>query len=153
MKEFEISLMSSEEIIKHYKIIKPIRKFNDVPYFLLNLTSIELNYTSYILLGDNSKSKKVDMNQLFAIKDVNMLHRYDNYLFFTPSIREIISQIPKELLGQVIAFEIIKQPNTYDCPHPDAFDAEFYNTYDYPHRNEFDAGFYTSTVRLYSKKV
>ena len=132
-----IPFMSSDEIIENYKTIKPIVVFNNCPFFLLELTTEEIIEYAYIYLKDFNM-QEVDRNTISLLTELNMLHSYTCRGHFQPTIDEVISKIPKDLLNIVVAFEIIKRLGK-------DYDLEFYS-------NEFKAGFYVSIVRLYSKK-
>jgi len=138
LKKHEIPFMSNSEIITHYKTIKPIKRINGTSYYLRELTDIELTEVSYTWVAKDDTFHEVDYNQLSVIKEIKVLHKYDHFELFKPSVGEVISQIPKELLNIVVAFEIIK----YSTP---ANDFTFYS-------EEFDAGLHVSIVKLYSKK-
>jgi hypothetical protein len=88
---------------------------------------------------ENDYIEEVDYNKLPHLRDVKMLHTYGWYGYFKPSVAEIIRQIPKDLLSQTVAFEIIYSPST----------AEDLSKY----REEMQAGFHVSIVRLYGKKT
>ena len=138
LKQHEIPFMSNSEIITHYKTIKPIKRFSAIPFYLRELANKELTEVSYTWINKDSEFYEVDISQLSIIKEIKVLHKYDHFELFKPSVGEVISQIPKELLNIVVAFEIIK----YSTP---ANDFTLYH-------EEFDAGFHVSIVRLYSKK-
>jgi hypothetical protein len=139
LKKYEIPYMSNIEIINYYKTIRPIKRTNGTSYYLRELIDKELTEVSYTWIEKDDTFHEVDYNQLSAIKEIKVLHKYDHFELFKPSVGEVISQIPNELLNIVVAFEIIK----YSTPAND------FNSY----HEEFDAGFHVSIVRLYSKKV
>jgi len=133
----ELPFMSVAEIVKCYKTIRPITFFGNRPFFLQELSAEDLTEFSYIHLEDSNR-QEVDMNTISMLREMNMLHKYTYHGFFQPTVGEVISQIPKELLRKVVAFEIIKQPGI-------DYDFKF-------HSKEFEAGFHVSTVRLYSTR-
>jgi len=147
----KIPFMSNKNVLEYYKTIRPIKKFDGKPFYLRELTDqeitnfgsirFEINFEEIIDFGfawiENLKGQEFDVNTLTILKDVQMLHKFGCPGYLIPSVKEVISQIPKELLEQVIAFEIIK------CP-VDVLDFRL-------HPNEYNAGFYVCTVRLYSK--
>jgi len=152
-KKIKIPFMSNKNVLEYYKTIRPIKTFDGKPFYLRELTNqeitnfgsirFEINFEEIIDFGfawiENLKGQKFDANTLTILKDVQMLHKFDSPGFLIPSVKEVISQIPKKLLEQVVAFEIIKKP-------VEVHDFRF-------HPNEYKAGFYVCTVRLYSKKV
>ena len=71
------------------------------------------------------------------LRDIRTYHTYAYYGFFKPSIAEVIAQIPQELLDQVVAFEIIKHPETAADLHEE--------------QKALDAGYHVATTRLYSR--
>jgi len=139
LEKIEIPFMSDNEIANYYKTIKPIKRFNSIPFYLRELTDKELTEICYTWIEKDSKFTEVDINQLSVLKELNILHKYCIYGIFKPSVGEVISQIPKELLNQVVAFEIIKHSG---------------NVTDFGlYCEEFNDDFQVSTVRLYSKKI
>lgn len=134
----QIPTMSIKEICELYRRIKPIVRIDDVPYYMREFSALDLTEKSYIWNRDEDKTIPVDMEELEPIIENKTLHKYGYYGLFKPSIGEVISQIPKDLLDKVVAFEIVYSPQSWDD----------FNKY----INEFNAGFHVSMVRLYRKK-
>ena len=80
------------------------------------------------------------MKEYFSVDfwEFECLHVSNSELFFSPTIKEVLSQIPRNIAKSVDAFEIIEYPKS-----PEDF-----------HKNPIISanGFYTSKVRLYRKK-
>ncbi|MFH1533481.1 MAG: hypothetical protein ABID64_00945 [Nitrospirota bacterium] len=74
---------------------------------------------------------------LGVLRDIRTYHAYAYYGLFKPTIAEVIAQIPKELLDQVVAFEIIKHPETVADLNKE--------------QEALDAGYHVATTRLYSR--
>lgn len=74
---------------------------------------------------------------LKPLRDIRTYHTYGYYGFFKPSIAEVIAQIPKELLDQVVAFEIIKAPETAGDLNEE--------------HDALNAGYHVATTRLYTR--
>ena len=72
---------------------------------------------------------------LKVLCDITTYHGYGYYGCFKPSIAEVLAQIPAEHLDKVIAFEIVKSPQTADDLNrePEAL----------------NAGYHVATTRLY----
>jgi len=75
---------------------------------------------------------------LKPIRDIRTYHTWSYYGFFKPSIAEVIAQIPKELLDRVVAFEIVKWPETADDLNKEL--------------KALNAGYHVATTRLYTKE-
>ena len=135
--KIEIPKMSIEEIAKHYAHIKPIDKHNGIPTYIRELTEHELTHCAFTWLKEPSDyTDPVDYSVLSVLADVKMLHAWAYYGFFKPDVGEVISQIPKEHLDKVIAFEIMDGAIAWNgmfC-------------------KELNAGFHVSIVRLYQAK-
>lgn len=143
---FNVSIpkISDEELANRYERIKPIvRRADGKLYYLREYTIEELKAQSYIwnVYGDVSKEVKADTLEVMAGKDFLCLHRFGYHNFFKPSIAEILSQIDKNLLLQVKAFEIIEFP----------FDV-YESLPDYLSTIAFRQGYHISKVRLYRAK-
>lgn len=139
-RKFEIPKMRNEDIAKWYEKIKPIVSNNGKPFWLMKLKQWEIFYTAYTWLDKKCDfSGEVSYSELSHLADVKMLHRYRApYGYFRPTISEVISQIPHEMLSRVTAFEIIYSPST---PR----DFEVFN-------DEFHSGYHVFLVRLYQAK-
>ena len=75
---------------------------------------------------------------LSVLCDITTYHPYGYYGSFKPSIAQVILQIPPEHLDKVIAFEIVKHPETAD---------------DLDSVNEiFNFGYHVATTRLYVRE-
>lgn len=135
--KFQIPEMSTEEIAKWYSTIKPIVRLNGTSYYLRTLSPRELTHTAYTWLNAPSDwTDVVDYSKLSVIADVKMLHTWGYHGFFKPIVGEVIRQIPKDILKDVVAFKII-------------VGAIGINTI---YRPELNAGFHVSVVRLYKTK-
>ena len=132
--KFQIPKMSTEEIAKWYSTIKPIVRKNGKSNYLRELSLNELTKTSYTwLTNPKDYAEVVDYSKLSVITDVKMLHTYGYYGFFKPSVGEVIQQIPKRFLKDVVAFEILDGAIAMNSIY----------------REELNAGYHVSVVRLY----
>ena len=143
-RKIKIPIMKNKEIAKWYENMKPIvngktsENLKSKSVYLRLLTKEELTDRSYTWLTKENYADEVEYGKLSLLADIKMIHKWSYYGFFNPSVGEIIRQIPKELLGKVVAFEIIYLPkNSSD-----------FNLF----KKEFDAGFHVSVVRLYQAK-
>lgn len=133
-RKFEIPKMSDAEIARWYATIKPIVGHDT---YLRWLSADELTGIAYTWLNEPSDyADKVDFSKLSVLEDRKMLHGYEYYGFFKPSVGKVIRQIPKEHLNKVVAFEIIDGAIAMNS----TFNAEL------------NAGFHVSIVRLYQAK-
>lgn len=132
--KFQIPEMSTEEIAKWYTTIKPIVRENGIPYYCRKLSIRELTCTAYTYDKEYTDYDEcVDYNKLSVIADIKMLHTYNYYGFFKPTVGEVIRQIPKGMLKEVVAFEMLAGPIGINSIY----------------RKELNAGFHVSVVRLY----
>jgi hypothetical protein len=70
--------------------------------------------------------------------DITTYHPYGYYGSFKPSIAQVLLQIPSEHLGKVVAFEIVKHPETADDLDPES--------------EIFNSGYHVATTRLYVRE-
>ena len=130
-KKFFIPEMEQAEILKWYQNISPITK----SHYLRRLSDEELSKVSYTWLTKESDyGDAVDYSNIEVLAELQMLHTYGWYGFFKPSVAEVIRQIPKVLLPQTFAFDIISQKDLNDSIE------------------EVNAVFHVSTVRLYTAR-
>lgn len=74
---------------------------------------------------------------LEEIQDITTYHTWGHYSLFKPSIAEVLAAIPADIVDQVVAFEIIKWPETVDDLNHD--------------REALNAGYHRATTRLYRR--
>lgn len=138
-KKFFIPPMDEVELVSHYQHISPIVQKNGTSFFLRRLSTEQLSKKAYTWLNaETDYGEEVDYNKLEVMTTKSMLHTFGYYGFFKPSVAEVIRQIPKELLDQTVAFEIVYQPK-------DAEELE-------RAKDAMNAGFHISAVRLYKAK-
>lgn len=105
--------------------------------YLRKLNSRELVMTAFTWLDDPEDFvEEVDYSKLSVIEDRKMLHSWNYYGSFKPTVYEVISQIPEELFKKVVAFEIIEGAIGMNSIF----------------KEEFQEGYYVSIVRLYCEK-
>ena len=129
-RKFKIPKMSDEELLKWYSIIKPLFFFS----YLRPLSLNELKSSKFNSIFDFTDT--VDYSALAVLADVKMLHSKSYNGSFAPTVEEVITQIPKELLEKVVAFELMAGPVGKDDIYRDAA----------------SNGYHVSIVRLYEVK-
>lgn len=108
--------ISNERLLELYSKIKPIITIREDKYLLDNLSQMDLRTLSYLSLEKENTNdviencKKVDIETLKEIRDFICLHRYGFSLQFRPSVNEVLSQIPEDLIDDIDAFEIVEKP-------------------------------------------
>jgi len=114
MKKKLIPNISKKRLQKLAKQIKPIDYFwlEDCQYstlcyikghFYVKNTRL---HTAF-LWSEEAGKEVTDLKPLINIKT---FHRWGYYGFFKPSVAEVLAQIPKKYLKQVVAFRIINHP-------------------------------------------
>jgi len=111
--------------------IRPIVRFEGVPYFIKPVHPFNVAFTWEVKRGPEAK-------HLTAVKDIRTFHSWSYYGFFKPSVAECIARIPEDLLDKVNAFEIVQAPQTAADFHTDEEVSQAFN-----------ASFHTATTRLY----
>lgn len=143
---FNVSIpeISSEEMMKRYKQIKPVVNVDGKLHYFREYTLEELSNRSYLFNRDEDVREEVDEDELKIIENAEFicLHSYGYYGFFKPSISEVLAQIDDTILPWVKAFEIIESPQAKN----DFFKNSFTSIV-------FDKGYHVSTVRLYRAKA
>ena len=133
-RKYFIKELSTNKLLELSKSIKPIVHGQ----YLRNLNSRELFMTSFTDLDDPEDfAKDVDYSKLSVLEDRKMLHTWNFPSSFKPTVSEVLSQIPEELLSKVIAFEILEGA----LGMKGAF------------IEEFKEGYHVSIVRLYGEKT
>lgn len=72
---------------------------------------------------------------LKSLCDITTYHTYGYYGFFKPSVAEVLAQIPAEHLDKVVAFEIVRSPDTVDDLNQE--------------HEALNAGYHVAMTRLY----
>lgn len=145
MNNVSIPKMSSEELQRRYKIIKPIVSIDGKRYWLKDFSIFEIAYTSYLWNLDKTMiSKEVEKDELEELKgrDFLCLHTSCYLKFFRPTIGEVLSQISDEDMEEnIVAFEIIdSSKQTLDTCKDELV------------KYAFEQGYHVSKVRLYKRK-
>ena len=104
--------ITTKELIERYKKIKPIVQIEDIHYLLREFTTDELKHCSYIWNQDKDKRNIINKNQIETIGEFPCYHTYGYHGFFKPSIEEVLSQFPDELLKEANAFYLYHSPET-----------------------------------------
>lgn len=139
MKNMSIPEISHEELVARYQKIKPIVEIDNEKYFLREFPVEKLSKLIYTWSIFEDGIKPVNLNTYIPIEnsDFECLHTYEYPKYFSPTIAEVLAQIPEKYLSIASAFEMIDSPKT----------AEDFAK----HQKELDNGFHVSTIRLYSK--
>jgi len=124
------------------KRIKPVVRFSislpggflfypdGIPFYIRKVDLFDIAYTW-------SPKPRWPATRLTPLQDITTYHSWGHYSLFKPSIAEVLAQIPANLLDRVVAFEIIKQPETADDLNQNI--------------EAMHAGFHVATTRLYAR--
>lgn len=126
--KYYIPKLSQEELEQRYKNIKPLIMKDGNLYYIERpecLTSMSF------LWNPRLKERVQDLESVTTIKT---LHTYGHYALFKPSVKEVLAQIPDNLLGTVCAF-YLRGPG-------EAGDLSVY-------KDELNAGFQVAFATLY----
>ena len=139
MYNISIPEISREELLARYNHIKPVIKWEERKYFLSEFTEEELTKTSYLWMIKERLGEEFDITKYSPMQqcDFECIHKFGMPNLFKPSIGEVLAQIPKLVLDDVCAFEIIQKPES---------EKDLYRN-----KIAFDNGFHTSIVRLYTR--
>ena len=134
-KKLEIPEIDDNRLKELYKLLKPIVTIDEMKYLLREFTLQELRNQSYIWNRAEDKRDVVDPSKLETVDDFLCLHTWGYYGLFKPSIAEVLSQAPENVIEQANTFEIIEGPETRE----DVF----------KYKKVIDNGFHLSKVRAY----
>lgn len=134
-KKFEIPEIDDKRLKELYQLLKPIVTIDEMKYLLREFTLQELRNQSYIWNRHEDKRDIVDSSRLETVDDFLCLHTFGYYGLFKPSIAEVLSQAPENVIEQANTFEIIESPETRE----DVF----------KYKEVIDNGFHLSKVRAY----
>ena len=134
-KKLEIPEIDDNRLKELYRLLKPIVTIDEMKYLLREFTLQELRNQSYIWNRAEDKRDVVDPSKLETVDDFLCLHTWGYYGLFKPSIAEVLSQAPENVIEQANTFEIIESPETRE----DIF----------KYKEVIDNGFHLSKVRAY----
>ena len=134
-KKLEIPEIDDNRLKELYKLLKPIVTIDEMKYLLREFTLQELRNQSYIWNRAEDKRDVVDPSKLETVDDFLCLHTWGYCGLFKPSIAEVLSQAPENVIEQANTFEIIESPETRE----DVF----------KYKEVIDNGFHLSKVRAY----
>lgn len=134
-KKISIPEMTPDEIMKLYSHIKPIVWRDGKRVYLRQLCKKEaIDQVFTKIESEGEEEKEVNYSELAKLADIRMLHRWGYHMYFKPSVGEVIRQIPKEMINDVVAFQLLHGSTS--------------NLF----KETFNAGYHTSVVRLYKTK-
>lgn len=125
-----IPKLSHEELLKRAERIKPLFSFNGKLYLI---EDVDISRVSFIW----EPKKKGIAPKMTVLGEILTYHTYGHPMLFKPSIAEVLSQIPEQYLEEVVAFQIVGQPN-------DADDLNRYTTIT-------NAGYHMAITQLYGR--
>ena len=134
-KKLEIPEIDDKRLKELYQLLKPIVTIDEMKYLLREFTLQELRNQSYIWNRHEDKRDAVDSSKLETVDDFLCLHTWGYYGLFKPSIAEVLSQAPENVIEQANIFEIIESPETRE----DVF----------KYKEVIDNGFHLSKIRAY----
>ena len=134
-KKLEIPEIDDNRLKELYRLLKPIVTIDEMKYLLREFILQELRNQSYIWNRTEDKRDVVDSSKLETVNDFLCLHTWGYYGLFKPSIAEVLSQAPENVIEQANTFEIIESPETRE----DVF----------KYKEVIDNGFHLSKVRAY----
>ena len=141
---FNVSIpkLPEEDLIYRYMHIKPVITVNGKLHYFRDFTLEELSRISFLWNKNNVGAEVAeDELEVWENHDFPCIHAYGTPLMFKPSISEVLSQINREDVNRVKAFEIIESPESAADFFKDALTAII-----------FEQGYHVSTVRLYIAK-
>lgn len=127
--------MTDEELTHVYKRLKPIVTIDEMKYYLKEYTLYQLRY--YLYMQDLATSVKEHINPslINPVDEFMCFHKFHYYGSFIPTIAEVLSQIPENLIEDSNAFEIVEYPTKMSDV------TRYYEA--------FEKGYHVSKVRTY----
>ena len=125
----KVTQMSERRLHELLERIKPVVAFKDQGRcYIKPVDPLSETYTS----NPEPTRKAVGLKPLC---DITTYHPYSYYGVFRASVAQVILQIPPEHVDKVVAFEIVKHPETADDLDPQS--------------QIFNSGYHVATTRLY----
>jgi len=102
----EISEAEAREINKRIKIVVEFPRMGK--YYIRKRASLHAD----VFLGEPKFTKPA--KELKILRDIRTYHRFGVIGWFNLSFWDVVAQIPKDIVDEVVAFEIVKRPLTLD---------------------------------------
>ncbi len=134
-----IPSITDEELEKIYRQLKPIATIDEIKYYLKEYSLQQLRYYFFMQDSVSSITEKIDSSLIDPVAEFICLHKFHYYGSFTPTIAEVLSQIPENLVDDSNAFEIVEYPTKM------ADVAKYFEA--------FEKGYHLSKVRTYKIKT
>ena len=106
--------MSRKELIERYKELKPLVKKGSFLYRLRDFSIEELLTLSFIDNINENRMGIVAPREVISLGEFPCYHRIGNNGEFNPTIADVLSQFPDELLGDSNMFCLKSYPRTLD---------------------------------------
>lgn len=106
--------IKTKELLKRYKKVKPIVFFDDIYYSLREFSIFELKNVCYLFNIPENKIIKISSKKIETIGEFFCYHSYNVPEMFIPSIEEILSQFPDDLLNEANGFCLSYYPQCID---------------------------------------
>ncbi len=106
--------LSREELIERYKKIRPLVKRYSFWYELRDFNLDELLSLSFIDNIDDNRRSVVSPRELITLGEFPCYHKIGDNREFNPTIADVLSQYPDELLKDSNLFCLKKYPRTSD---------------------------------------
>ena len=124
--------MSERRLLELVERIKPVVTFKEEGRCYIKPVD---PFSEHYTWGAEPAGKAVGLQ---ALCDITTYHPYGYYGSFRASVAQVILQIPPEHLDNVIAFEIVKYPETAEELDPES--------------EIFNSGYHVATTRLYVRE-
>ncbi len=115
LEKISIPEISDEKLQELCARIVPVTR---IKKDLWHIKPADLRKRSFICNPEPTE-KAEDLKHL---QDIKTCHVSMNPTFFTPSVAEVLAQIPEELIGEVVAFEIVEFPKFDDISKNEGYD-------------------------------
>lgn len=127
--------MTDEELTHIYKRLKPIVTVDEMKYYLKEYTLYQLRYYLYMQDLPTSVKEQINPSLINPVDEFMCFHKFHYYGSFIPTIAEVLSQVPENLIEDSNAFEIVEYPTKM------ADVTRYYEA--------FEKGYHVSKVRTY----
>lgn len=131
--ELLIPELSDKELMERYHQIKPLVKYENDYYKLKKYSLRELKHNSFIWFNPEDLKSVVDLDNYDLLDEFDCYHSFGYYGLFKPTIAEVLTQYPDELLKESNAFIL--------CDYP-KYDSDLEANSDI-----FKAGYHESTIK------
>ena len=104
------NIINDEMLGELYHKLRPVVTVNGAKYILKKYTLEQIKKQAYLTNKNIDKDIYLDNSEISIVESFDFVKEYENPLSFSPTISDVLIEIPKLYLDKIDAFEITGIP-------------------------------------------